>query len=188
MMEINLLPWRAQKRAQEKKQFIIFIVSCAFMALCAVALLHYYLDYLVNIQEERNRILEQEITMLKEPIQEIKELKLVRQGLMSKLSLVYTAQSTRIVLVHLFAELGSLIPQGVYLSKIKRHKNWVTIWGYSDSDISVSSLLNNMQHNDWIQTPSLAELKNIQGRQSQTYKRFIVRFILKPENKLGNEV
>ena len=42
MTEINLLPWREQKREQEKKEFLTYLVVGVVGAIIIVFLINYY--------------------------------------------------------------------------------------------------------------------------------------------------
>ena len=180
MTEINLLPWREQHREQEKKLFTSMLGGGIVVACLAVFLLNYYVSHLVNQQLERNQILQNEITELDKQLQEIKSLKTVRAGLISRMSIVQNLQSTRTLMVHLFDELIKVMPPGIYITKMERKNDVITIHGYADSNMSISQLMRNIDENPWIQNPQLTEIKNIEDKKQNEDNEFLLSFVLKP--------
>lgn len=180
MTEINLLPWREQKREQEKKLFTTMLLIGIIIAAAIVFLMNFYVSHLISNQTNRNQILQKEITALDEQIKEIKALKQIREGLISRMSIVQNLQSIRTLMVHLFDELVRIIPPGIYITKIQREHDVITLWGYSESNTSVSILMRNIDADVWIQNPILTEIKNVELKQSPN-NEFKLSFVLKPK-------
>ena len=181
MTEINLLPWRERKREQEKKFFTTMLLSGMVIAVVIVFLINYYASNLVNNQTERNQMLQKEIAVLNDQIKEIKALKLIREALISRMSIVQNLQSTRTLMVHLFDELLKVLPPGVYVTKLERQNDIVSLWGYSESNTNVSILMRNIENNDWIQNPLLTEIKKNDEKKQPADNEFKLNFILKPK-------
>lgn len=188
MTEINLLPWREQKREHEKKVFTTMLLMAVVVAGVIVFLINYYADTLVDNQMVRNQTLEKEIVILDDQIREIKALKLVREGLISRMSIVQNLQATRTLMVHLFDELIKVMPSGVYVTKLDRQSDEVNLWGYSESNTNVSFLMRNIETNDWIQIPNLAEIKKMQEKKQPADNEFKLSFILKPKYSTGSKI
>jgi type IV pilus assembly protein PilN len=166
MTQINLLPWREQKREQEKKLFTTILIVSTVIAVFIVFVVNYYASALVSNQNERNQLIQKEITSLDNQIKEIKSLKQTRQALISRMSIVQNLQSTRTLMVHLFDELIKILPPGVYVTKLERKNDIVTLWGYSESNTNISILMRNIEINDWIQNPALTEIMKINSLQT----------------------
>lgn len=182
MTRINLLPWREQKREQEKKVFTTILIACAIFAAFIVFIVNYYAAELVSNQVARNQILQNEINSLEDQIKEIKALKQIRQALISRMSIVQNLQSTRTLMVHLFDELIKVLPPGIYVTKLERKNDMVTLWGYSESNTNISILMRNIESNAWIQNPSLTEIKKMDDEKQQpANNEFKLSFILKPK-------
>ncbi|KTD48263.1 PilN domain-containing protein [Legionella quateirensis] len=181
MTEINLLPWREHKREQEKKLFttmsLIGIVFAAFV----VFLINSYAVHLVNNQTTRNQMLQKEIASLDEQIKEIKVLKQIREGLISRMSIVQNLQSTRTLMVHLFDELIKVMPSGIYVTKLERQNDIVSVWGYSESNTNISMLMRSIENNAWIQSPVLTEIKKMDETKQAADNQFKLSFVLKPK-------
>ncbi|KTD64884.1 PilN domain-containing protein [Legionella spiritensis] len=191
MTEINLLPWRELKREHEKKQFTTMLFGALVLAAGLVFMINYYAISLVDGQTRRNQRLQDEITIFNKQIQEIKKLKEIREALISRMNIVQNLQATRTLTVHLFDELVKVVPDGVYLTKVKRVEHRVTVLGYSESNSSVSTLMRNIELNPWINDPELTEIKkNIDsktGDYAQTSNEFKLSFTLKSDNKIDGK-
>lgn len=159
MAEINLLPWRELKREQEKKNFVILLISAVIVAIAVVFLMNYYFNGLLDQQTRRNQRLQTEITLLDKQIEAIKELKKMREGLIARMKIVQELQATRTLTVHLFDELIKVLPNGVYLTNVKRTDNKVVLQGYTESNGDISVLMRNIQNNPWLHAPKLTEIK-----------------------------
>lgn len=187
MTKINLLPWREQKRGQEKKVFTTLLITGAVVAILAVFFIQYYASALVSNQTARNLLLQNEITSLDNQIQEIKTLKQLRDGLISRMIIVQNLQSTRTLMVHLFDELIKVMPAGVYVTKLERKNDVVSVWGYSESNTNVSILMKSIENNAWIQIPVLTEIKKMEEKKQPADSQFILSFVLKPKEWVGKK-
>lgn len=181
MTEINLLPWREQRREQEKKLFTSMLIGAVMGAVVIVFLINYYATSLVDNQTSRNQMLQKEINLLDDQIKEIKSLKLVRTALISRMSIVQNLQSTRTMMVHLFDELIKIAPSGIYVYKLERKSDVVTLWGYSESNTNISILMRNIESDPWIQSPVLTEIKKMDENKNPANNDFTLSFILKPK-------
>lgn len=181
MTEINLLPWREQKREQEKKMFTSMLLASVFATILILLLVNYYASNLVSNQSARNQILQDEISLLNKQIKEIKTLKQTREALISRMSVVRNLQSTRTLMVHLFDELIKVLPSGIYVTKLERQNDIVTLTGYSESNTNVSLLMTNIEINDWIQSPVLTEIKKMEEQNQPADNEFKLSFVLKPK-------
>ena len=165
MTQINLLPWREQKREQEKKLFTTMLLVCVIIAAFIVFLINSYASSLVSNQIVRNQLLQKEISIMDEQIKEIKNLKKIREMLISRMSVVQHLQSTRILMVRLFDELINIMPSGIYLTKLEGKNDVISITGYTESNTYVSMLMKNIEMNEWLHNPRLNEIKREDKKQ-----------------------
>lgn len=187
MTNINLLPWRELKREQEKKIFTTLLLTVGVTAIIAILMVNYYASSLVSDQTARNKRIQDEITIFDNDIAEIKALKDIRTGLISRMRIVHGLQARRTLTVHFFDELIKILPDGVYLTEVKRVKDTITVKGYSESNTNVSVLMRNIQKNPWIQQPVLTDIKKANDNAETTNRdktvsnEFNLSFILKPK-------
>lgn len=185
--EINLLPWRELKREQDKKLFTTILLLALVFAAGMVLLANYYSKTLIDNQNNRNKRLQTEIATLDKQIAEIKSLKQLRAALISRMMIVQNLQSTRILTVHLFDELIKVLPSGIYITKVQRDQNLVTVMGFTQSNTYISDMMRNIEQNEWIHHPVLTEIKKPDVDKNSPNSEFKLSFVLKPNDNSGGQ-
>ncbi len=155
MAGLNLLPWREKEREQKKKQFFTLIGACAGLAVLVVFLAHLYMQSAITYQEERNTLLNKEIAQLDKQIDEIKQLDSTRQALLDRMQIIENLQGTRPAIVHLFDELVTAMPKGMYLTHFKQESTTVRLEGKAESYARVSSFMNRLDASPWLNSSNL---------------------------------
>jgi type IV pilus assembly protein PilN len=178
MTQINLLPWREQKREEQKKQFITVLSITILGAFFIVLLINYFISEQVRNQFIRNQMVQQEITVYERQIREINSLKILREQLIAKMYLVHKLQSTRAYMVHLFDELSQVIPSGIYLTKIEGTNDMIAASGFAKSNDHIVQVMKNIECNDWIHHPVLREIKKIEDKKEVVDNQFKLTFVL----------
>ncbi|KTD06169.1 Tfp pilus assembly protein PilN [Legionella gratiana] len=186
MTQINLLPWREQKREQEKKLFMVLFFMSIVISAFTVFLINSYATNLVSNQIARNQMLQNEISAMNNQLNEIKSLKKTREMFISRMFVVQNLQSTRTLMVHLFDELINVTPSGIYLTRIEGKNDVLSVTGYTESNTNVSILMKNIENNDWLHSPVLTEIKKGDNKEEQpANSEFKLNFILSPQFQLG---
>lgn len=155
MARINLLPWRAERRARRQKDFYGLLGLSALAAILVAYLVVAYYDGQVEGQRKRNAYLTAEIVKLDEQIKEIEQLDRKKEQLLQRKQVIEDLQSSRSLMVHLFDELVRTIPEGVRLTSIKQTGNILQLEGQSQSNARVSSYMRNIEASDWMSRPEL---------------------------------
>lgn len=156
MAKINLLPWRAERRAQRKKQFYAMLGSAAVAAVLAVFGTKLFYDALIEGQDARNAYLQEEIRLVDIKIKEIEELDRKRADLLQRKQVIEELQASRSQMVHLFDELVRTLPEGVRLTSIKQAGNILTLEGVTQSNARVSSYIRALEGSGWMTNPDLS--------------------------------
>ena len=182
MTEINLLPWREQKRELEKKQFYTYLAIGLAAGVLVAFLINIYANGLVSQQTQRNQTLKNEITRLDKQIKEIENLKALREALLSRMTIIQNLQSKRALTVRLFDELVNIMPGGVYFTRMEREGNKITVLGFAESNSNISQLMRNIEKSTWIQNPELTEIKTTKEKKEGVVKEFKLSFVLMPRN------
>lgn len=159
MTDINLLPWRELKREREKKQFTVYLFAALLFGVVIVFFINSYGQGLVNEQTQRNQLLQTEITLLQKQIKEILEIKSLRQALVARMTIVQNLLVTRGLTVRLFDQMVKVMPDGLFLTKVERVINKISIFGYAQSNSDISVLMRFIENNVWIKSPELTEIK-----------------------------
>jgi type IV pilus assembly protein PilN len=156
---INLLPWREELRQEQKKQFAIMSVMTCILAAAIVGLIHFQMQSKIDYQESRNRFLTSEIASVDKEITEIAELQKVRRSLVERMEVIQDLQGSRPSIVHLFSEIVSTVPNGVYLESLVQTGNNLSINGEAESNARVSTYMRNLQASDWLKDPNLTVIE-----------------------------
>ena len=156
---INLLPWREELRQEQKKQFAMMAVMTCLLAVAIVGLIHFQMQNKIDYQKSRNRFVTHEIKKVDEEIKEISELQKVRRSLIERMEVIQDLQGSRPSIVHLFTEIVSTVPNGVYLESLAQTGNNLLINGEAESNARVSTYMRNLQSSDWLKDPNLTVIE-----------------------------
>ena len=169
MAHINLLPWREELRKEQTRQFVTLLVISIILTLSIVALIHVNVSRLISHQENRNKILDQEIVRLDTELLKIKDLEETKEKLLSRMEIIQSLQQKRPQIVHLFDELVRTIPEGLHINEIKQRGDTVTITGIAESNGRVSAYMRNIDASEWMTSPKLKVIqsKRKDGRGSE---------------------
>ena len=171
MTKINLLPWREELRQEQKKQFLMMVVMTFILSAAMVGLIHFQMQAKIDYQLSRNRFLEQEIAKVDEEIKEIRELKKVRRSLVERMEVIQDLQVARPSVVHLFSEIVSTVPNGVYLKSMQQTGGNLLINGLAESNARVSTYMRNLSASEWLKEPNLTviEIEDITVNRISTF-------------------
>ncbi len=194
MSTINLLPWREERRAARKKQFLSALGLTAILAVGSVGLGHLYFEKLITNQNNRNAFLEQEIKALDTKIAQIKELEKEKSSLIARMHAIETLQTSRPLVVHLFDELVTSMPDGIYLNEVEQKDEVITISGSAQSNSRVSNFMRNLEASKWL-TGATLEIIETKDKKKDRMNQFTLRISQIPvhledqdeENSVGAE-
>jgi len=159
MTEINLLPWREENRQEQKKEFVVMLVMVCVFAAAIVGLIHFQMQAKIDYQLARNKFLSDEIATVDKQILEIRELQKVRRSLIERMEVIQDLQGSRPSIVHLFTEIVSTVPNGVYLQSLAQTGNNLVIKGEAESNARVSTYMRNLQASAWLKDPNLTVIE-----------------------------
>ena len=171
MTRINLLPWREELRQEQKKQFVMMTVMTCVLAAAVVGLIHFQMQAKIDYQLSRNRFMSNEIAKVDEEIKEISELQKVRRSLIERMEVIQDLQGSRPSIVHLFTEIVSTVPNGVYLQTLAQTGNNLLINGEAESNARVSTYMRNLSASEWLKEPNLTviEIEDITVNRISTF-------------------
>jgi len=159
LTQINLLPWREEQRQELKKQFVLMAVMTCVLAAAIVGLIHFQMQAKIDYQLSRNKFMTNEIAKVDEEIKEIKELQKVRRSLIERMDVIQDLQGSRPSIVHLFTEIVSSVPNGVYLQSLSQKGDNLKINGEAESNARVSTYMRNLQASAWLKDPNLTVIE-----------------------------
>jgi type IV pilus assembly protein PilN len=187
MARINLLPWRAERRARRQKEFYGLLGASALAAVLLGFLIVSYYNGQLEGQGQRNAFLQTEIQKLDAQIKEIEDLDRKKAQLLMRKQVIEELQASRSQMVHLFDELVRTIPDGVRLTSIKQAGEVLTLEGQSQSNARVSTYMRNIEASGWMREPDLSIIE-AKGDDKSLPFMFSLRFRMsnplatKPEN------
>ncbi|MCG7874348.1 MAG: PilN domain-containing protein [Candidatus Thiodiazotropha lotti] len=155
MARINLLPWREAERKERQKEFGMMVLAGVLFSALAVYGVHSIIQSQIEAQNQRNNFLKQEIKTVEKQISEIRDLDKTKQNLLARMNIIQELQSSRPQIVHLFDEVVTTLPMGVYLDQIDQTANKVTFEGQAQSNARVSSMMRNIDNSEWLENPTL---------------------------------
>ncbi|MFT5220070.1 MAG: type IV pilus assembly protein PilN [Planctomycetota bacterium] len=159
MTRINLLPWREELRQEQKKQFGIMTMLIGILAIAIVGLIHFQMASKIDYQQGRNKFLTDQITIVDLEIAEISELQKVRRSLIERMNVIQDLQGSRPSIVHLFSEIVSTVPNGVYLKMLTQTGSNLLINGEAESNARVSTYMRNLSNSEWLKDPNLTVIE-----------------------------
>jgi type IV pilus assembly protein PilN len=155
MAQINLLPWREQRRQELKKEFLATIALVLAIGAGLVLLADGIVNNQIENQSARNDYLVDNIKELDKQVAEIRDLQKRRNQLLDRMRVIQELQGNRPIIVRVIDQLVRTVPDGVFYTKISTKGKKITINGIAESNNRVSSLLRRLDASEWLANPVL---------------------------------
>jgi type IV pilus assembly protein PilN len=155
MGQINLLPWREERRKEKTAEFAAVAGIIGIFALVVVGAGYLHVGHIESYHKLRNKYLETQIEILETKLQEIKNLEETKANLLARMNVIQELQRSRPEIVHLFEEIVTTIPEGVWLQDIKQTEKTLRIEGKAESNARVSAYMRNLEASAWLKNPTL---------------------------------
>jgi type IV pilus assembly protein PilN len=181
MARINLLPWRAERREQRKREFFMQLGVAAAAAIALVFLWYLFMDARIASQNSDNDYLSGEIKQLDSKIAEIKDLQKTKSQLLARKQIIEQLQENRAQMVHLFDELVKTIPDGARLTSFKQNGQILTLDGVAQSNATVAEYMRNIEASPWLGSTDLVKTENKHGDSRTPYQFELVVHLDKPK-------
>jgi len=175
MAKINLLPWRDELRKELQKQFFTTVGAFVVLTLCTWGAIHFINTQRIEYQQTRNQFLNEQITHLDKKIKEIERLEKEKQRLKARIDAIEQLQGNRPLIVRLFDELVTSLPEGVSIVTVKQAGKAITISGVAQSNARVSSFMRKLESSDWLTDPQL-DVIQAKDEEGQRLSNFTMRF------------
>ena len=175
MAKINLLPWRDELRKELQKQFYTTVGAFVVLTLCTWGAIHFINTQRIEYQQTRNQFLNEQIAHLDKKIKEIERLEKEKQRLKARIDAIEQLQGNRPLIVRLFDELVTSLPEGVSIVTVKQAGKAITISGVAQSNARVSSFMRKLEGSDWLTDPQL-DVIQAKDEEGQRLSNFTMRF------------
>jgi type IV pilus assembly protein PilN len=161
MIRVNLLPHRQIKRETRQREFGLMALFSAIAAAVIIFLGYTFINAKIDAQVERNSRLDAAIVKLDKEIADIKDLKDQISTMLERKQVVENLQTNRSQAVVVLDELSRQLPEGMYLKSIKQKGNVISMEGVADTNARVATLVRNLSTSNWMESPSLVEIKSV---------------------------
>lgn len=159
MAQINLLPWREERRQELKKEFLVTVGLVLALGVGLLMLGDRIVDGQIQNQNSRNQYLADNIKVLDEQVAEIRELQKKRNQLLDRMRVIQELQGNRPIIVRVLDQLVRTVPDGVFYTSLQTKGKTITIRGVAESNNRVSSLMRRLAASDWLSSPNLDAVK-----------------------------
>ena len=173
MPRINLLPWRDSERKRKRQEFVLSLGAAIATAALVTLVGRWHMSSAIEHQNDRNRILGDEIALLDKKIKEIDGLENQKRRLLARMEIIETLQRSRPEIVHILDEIVRVLPEGVYLNYLKQTGTRFEMRGVAQSSTRVSAFMRNIDASEWLADPALRIVEN-KGRDSGKGADFIL--------------
>ena len=155
MAQINLLPWRDERRAELKKEFLGVIAFVLALAVALVLLADRVVNSQIDHQSARNKYLSEHIAILDKQVAEIRDIQKKRNQLLDRMRVIQELQGNRPIIVRILDQLVRTVPDGVFYTSLNTKNKVISISGIAESNNRVSSLMRRLDASDWLADPNL---------------------------------
>lgn len=178
--QINLLPWRDEIRAQHKKRFVHLVILGVIIALGGQwAVGNYFHDQKAK-QQARLNYLNQYIAELDRQIKSLKVAEQEHKAILTRLDVVESLQLGRNKTTDFMNLMPELIPEGVYVDKIKMNGQEIEMSGISDSTARLATMLDNLERSDSLKGVEMHSIVHNRKRFNKEFQTFKVSFVFSP--------
>ena len=187
MAQINLLPWREERRQELKKDFLITIGLVLALGVGLILLGDRIVQGQIQYQNSRNQYLADNIKVLDEQVAEIRELQKKRNQLLDRMRVIQELQGNRPIIVRVLDQLVRTVPDGVFYTNLQTKDKTISIRGVAESNNRVSSLMRRLDASEWLANPNLASVRAAPeyGDQANTFNLTVQIQAPASENKSG---
>lgn len=176
---INLLAWRENQREEHRRRFIGLIVLGAITALGVQWGIGKYYQYQQDQQQQRLDYLAHYISQLDKRIEAMKIAEQEHGKILERLKIVEGLQNGRNKTTEFMNLMPSVIPEGVYVDKIKMNDYEIEISGISDSTPRLATMLDNMERSAKLLDVEMHSIVHGKARFGKEFQTFKVSFMFK---------
>ena len=159
MAQINLLPWREERRQNLKKEFLASVALVLALGAGLVLLADRVVNNQIDNQTARNEYLAENIKELDKQVAEIRDLQKRRNQLLDRMKVIQELQGNRPIIVRVLDQLVRTVPDGVFYTKLTTKDKQIAISGVAESNNRVSSLMRRLDASDWLANSKLDKVQ-----------------------------
>ena len=178
-MEINLLPWRNEILALNKKLFFrLLIVAVLLAGLAVTAIYHLFFGDLAYSKSYTSALERAKVGFV-DSIKTYFEYKKTGEEVKKRLEALRSLQQSRFDAVRMLNAITKVIPKGVYLNTISRNNDMVDITGFASSNLLISSMMKAIDDSPDLDVVSLKNVQTTENRGVVTQFDLSIKLTLK---------
>ncbi len=175
MANIDLRPWREERRKVRQNQFVTILLIVAAIAAGIGWGWNQSVQGQIKFQNTRNGYLEDKIKELDVKIKEIQSLREQRELLIDRMNIIQSLQGDRPIIVHVFEELVKATPEGVFFESLQLQGSKVLVSAEADKALSISDFLRNLDDSEWFDEAFMEGMQSIKEGQEVVGHKFKLR-------------
>ena len=158
-IKINLLPWRDERREDQKQEFYRMAGGVVVLAAIILFAVGQFFNTKISTQKARNQYLTSEIAILQERISEIQQLQTKKNELLARMQVIQQLQGNRPIIVRVFDELAQKLADKVFFSSLSMTGRAMEIAGVAETNNKISSQLRNFNDSEWFAGANVTAIK-----------------------------
>lgn len=174
MSNINLLPWRAQQEAKQKRRVLLQLGLVGVLSLGIVYAAGQVIKRQTQQQQLRNNQLQQASIELDGALHQLEQIRQQEQQLKRRRDTIAQLQLSRYQALHLFNQLPSWLPTGVRLDSVQLTPPLLTLKGQAQSYDQLSLLVQQIEQTAWLTEPRLQVQAHLDTSQSEV-QQFVLQ-------------
>lgn len=159
-IEINLLPWREERRARRSKRFFLALALMVLIGLGGGFGMTWYYEQRLNAQQERHQLINARTAELDRDIRAVSQFEEQLASLKRQIAVFEELQMGRPQTVHVFNALAASLEGGVYYSGLNRQGNRLRLTGLAEDNRRVSDQLRQLEASAVFDVPVLSEVES----------------------------
>ncbi|MCS0219781.1 PilN domain-containing protein [Vibrio alginolyticus] len=183
LYRINLLPWRESQREEHRRRFISLVALGMLVAVGIPWGIGKFFEYQQDQQQERLDYLTHYIAELDQRIEAMKIAEQEHSKILERLKVVEGLQNGRNKTTEFMNLMPAVIPEGVYVDKIKMNDLEIEISGISDSTPKLATMLDNMERSAKLNDVEMHSIVHGKARFGKEFQTFKVSFMFKVTEK-----
>ena len=183
LYRINLLPWRESQREEHRRRFISLVALGMLVAVGIQWGIGKFFEYQQDQQQDRLDYLTHYIAELDQRIEAMKIAELEHSKILERLKVVEGLQNGRNKTTEFMNLMPAVIPEGVYVDKIKMNALEIEISGISDSTPKLATMLDNMERSAKLNDVEMHSIVHGKARFGKEFQTFKVSFMFKVTEK-----
>ncbi len=180
MIRINLLPVRAEKKKESKRQQLSIAILIVILSISAMAFLQISINRSIDAKKKQLSQIESEINKYKSLLKEVSQYKAQKKMIAGKIDVIKKLDRNRWEHLYLLDRLSSVIPENAWLDSLKERKGAVEIKGIAADNNTIANFMRNLEGTKWVDNVELLVTRKT-SKFGRELKSFTINFKLKVE-------